>query len=47
MDDDQVILEAFKCFEGLQGVEQGIMSRYPYDLVESISSYIRSVNDGK
>ena len=43
VEDDQVILEAFKCFEVLQGVEQGIMSRFPYEIVESVSSYIKEL----
>ena len=46
VEEDQIILNAFKSFEDLQKVEQSIMNSYPYELVESVSSYINSL-DGK
>ena len=47
VDDEDLLLGAFKCFEALQNVEQGIMNSYPHDLVESISSYIHNLDGNK
>ena len=47
VDDEDLLLESFKCFEALQNVEQGIMNSYPHDLVESVSSYIHNLDGNK